>query len=73
VRRELDKEFPYIQLLSARASAPLKNFSQYHSYSYSANLVNDVDVCLDTQVQVLVEVNLGAYFLLNNKMPPSSS
>jgi hypothetical protein len=47
VRRELDKEFPHIQLLSARSSTPLKNFSQYHSYSYSAKLVDGVDVCPD--------------------------
>ena len=38
-----------------------------------AQLVEAVDVYTQTtQVQVLIEANLGAYFLLN-QMPPSSS
>ena len=43
-----------------------------HEEAELDQLVEGVDVCLDHPVEVLMDLNLGAYFLLN-KMPPSSS
>ena len=43
-----------------------------HEEAELDQLVEGVDVCLDHPVEVLMDLNLGAYFFLN-KMPPSSS
>jgi len=42
-----------------------------HEEAELDQLVEGVDVCLDHPAEVLIDLNLGAYFL--NKMPPSSS
>jgi hypothetical protein len=43
-----------------------------HEEAELDQLAEGVVVCLDHPVEVLIDLNLGAYFLLN-KMPPSSS
>ena len=65
VRRELDKEFPHIQLLSARSSIPpeeLLTISQLLIFSQVGRWCG----CMPRppRSKVLVEVNLGAYFIL---------